>query len=76
MIGLLKDALSLNMLEITEKRRRKEIFYLPNTINCTSSLTLGAARLFLESDTTIEYMNSSSLVTGFLKVIVARGLAL
>lgn len=41
MMGLLKDALSQNMLEITEKRRRKEIFYLPNTINCTWSLRLG-----------------------------------
>ena len=70
MMGLLKDALSLNTLEITEKRRRKEIFYLPNTINCTWSLTLGSGRSFMESDITIEYMNSSSLVTGFLKLRV------
>ena len=64
------------MLEITEKRRRKETFYLPNTINCTLSLRLCAGRSFLLSDITIEYMNSSSLVTGFLKISVAGVLAL
>ena len=64
------------MLQITEKRRSKEILYLPNTINCTLSVRDGRGRLFLESDTTIEYMNSSSLVTGFLKISVAGGLAL
>ena len=64
------------MLKITEKRRSKEILYLPNTINCTLSLRDGTGRSFLESDTTIEYMNSSSLVTGFLKVSVAGRLAL
>ena len=62
--------LSLNIFEITEKRGRKEIFYLPNTINCTLSLRPGAGRLFLESDITMEYMNSSSLVTGFFKISV------
>ena len=57
------------------KRRSKEILYLPNTINCTWSLRrLG--RSFLKNDTTIEYMNSSSLVTGFLKISVAGRLAL
>ena len=67
--------LSLKMLKITEKRRSKEILYLPNTINCTWSLRrLG--RSFLKNDTTIEYMNSSSLVTGFLKISVAGRLAL
>ena len=64
------------MLKITEKRRSKEILYLPNTINCTWSVRLGSGRLFLESDTTIEYMNSPSLVTGFLKISVAGMLAL
>ena len=68
--------LSLKMLKITEKRRSKEILYLPNTINCTLSVTDGKGRSFLKSDTTIEYMNSSSLVTGFLKISVAGPLAL
>ena len=64
------------MLEITEKRRRKDIFYLPNTINCTLSLRLGAGLLLSRSDTTTEYVNSSSLVTGFRKISVAGMLAL
>ena len=76
MKGLLKDAFGLKMLEITEKRRRKEILYLPNTINCTVSLKPGTGILLSRSDTSIEYMNSSSLVTGFLKVSVALGIAL
>ena len=58
------------------KRRSKEILYLPNTINCTWSLRLGSGRSFLKNHTTIEYMNSSSLVTGFLKISVAGRLAL
>ena len=64
------------MLKITEIRKGKEILYLPNTTNCTLSIRDGSGRSFLESDTTIEYVNSSSLVAGFLKVSVAGRLAL
>ena len=64
------------MLQISEKRRSKEVLYLPNTINCTLSVRDGKGRSIMEIDTTIEYMNSSSLVTGFLKISVAGRLAL
>ena len=75
MKGLLKRVLDSN-LGITEKGRKEKMSYLPKTITCTLSKTGCVRRLFLRKDTRIVYRNSSSLVTGILKVSVDGRLAL